>query len=543
MINIRNRDNLFFPGMEPWQGILNKKKLELLQTSWAGIFKKHIVSSLPIKEVSAHFCDDNGRPTKELITVIGSCVLQQMFDLTDIETRDQLAFNEQWHFALDTFNPDEQVISLKTLWNVRNILVSDELANRTFKESTDKLADFYDVDTSFQRLDSVHIHSNMARLGRVRLLSRVITNFLKNLKRHHNELYEDESLSEIVGRYEKEEDTNYFGNVEPSGSKKRLEQVAEDLHSLLSLFSGNEEVTSMYSYKSMDRVFSEQCRLEEGQVVVKAAKEVPSDSLQNPSDPDATYDGHKGQGYQVQLMETYNEKSANEDQTPQLNLITHVEVEPAHNHDSAALKPALEDVKERGLLPEQLTADTSYGSEDNRQKASDRGVELISPVPGRKPERDFSSFKINAETNEIEECIEEHKPETIKHNKKGSITAIWSEEKCNHCARQDSCPSQKGKKGYRLNYKKGEVQTALHRQYEQSEEFKEKYRYRSGIEATNSRYINMTGARRLRYRGLLSVDYAASLKALGINIFRSVRYTVAHGISPPIYTKVAVNYT
>jgi hypothetical protein len=28
--------------------------------------------------------------------------------------------------------------------------------------------------------------------------------------------------------------------------------------------------------------------------------QIGSDSLQNPSDPDATYSGHKGQGYQVQ---------------------------------------------------------------------------------------------------------------------------------------------------------------------------------------------------------------------------------------------------
>jgi hypothetical protein len=32
------------------------------------------------------------------------------------------------------------------------------------------------------------------------------------------------------------------------------------------------------------------------QVVVKPNKEVPSDSLQNPSDPDAGYCGHKGKG-------------------------------------------------------------------------------------------------------------------------------------------------------------------------------------------------------------------------------------------------------
>ena len=48
------------------------------------------------------------------------------------------------------------------------------------------------------------------------------------------------------------------------------------------------------------------------------------DSLQNPSDPDATYSGHKGQGYQVQIMETFScsEDTAEREQT--LNLITHV---------------------------------------------------------------------------------------------------------------------------------------------------------------------------------------------------------------------------
>jgi len=34
----------------------------------------------------------------------------------------------------------------------------------------------------------------------------------------------------------------------------------------------------------------------------------------------------------------------------------------------------------------------------------------------------------------------------------------------------------------------------------------------------------MTGARRLPYRGLKRVDYAARLKALGINIFRTAKF-------------------
>jgi hypothetical protein len=40
---------------------------------------------------------------------------------------------------------------------------------------------------------------------------------------------------------------------------------------------------------------------------LKKPEEIVSDLLQNPSDPDAGYSGHKGQGYQVQVMETYRD--------------------------------------------------------------------------------------------------------------------------------------------------------------------------------------------------------------------------------------------
>ncbi len=546
MIKIRPRNISYFKGMEPWRGRLNKKKIELLQKSWAGVFKDHILQTLPIEEVSKQYSSSMGCPSKDLVTVIGACVLQQIFDFTDVETRDQLAFNEQWHYALDNFNVDDHVISLKTLWNMRNLLVKNDLSKQAFNHATDKLAEVYQVDTRFQRLDSVHIHSNMAQLGRVRLLSRTITSFLRNLKRHDKELYNSADLSELRSRYEKEKNDTYFGNVKPSGSNQRLEEIAQDLHYLIDYFSEHLSITSMNSYKLLRRVFSEQCSLEEEQVIVKAAKEVSSDSIQNPCDPDAGYDGHKGQGYQVQLMETYSKKETNcdlEREESSLNLITYVEVESADHHDSAALEPALAEVESRDMSPDELSADALYGSDANRQKASEYGVDLISPVPGRKPERDLSSFVFNEDNREIEQCPSGNTPWKIKHNKKDSITAIWSQETCESCSIKDKCPVIQSKQGYRLNYKKKNVRTILRRQEEQSAAFKEKYRYRSGIEATNSRYIQMTGARRLRYRGLDRIDYAAKLKALGINIFRAARHELFGRCSAPKPSDLALNFS
>lgn len=43
---------------------------------------------------------------------------------------------------------------------------------------------------------------------------------------------------------------------------------------------------------------------------------------------------------------------------------------------------------------------------------------------------------------------------------------------------------------------------------------------RSGIEATNSEYDRLTGVKHLRVRGFKAVRFCATIKALGINIFR-----------------------
>jgi len=531
MIKVKNRNNLYFEGMDPWENALSAKKLSLLRESWAEVFRQHILPYMPVQHITKYFAKTTGRPTKELFSTCGACVLQQIFDLTDTETIDQLAFNQQWHYAVDVLDQKDQVISLKTLWNMRKILITDKTAKSIFNDATDKLSEVYQVDTSLQRLDSVHIHSNMARLGRVRLLARVCTNFLVNLKRQHKTEYENVS-EQLKSRYEKEQKSTYFGDCKPSESQKRLEDIAQDISELINQFKGDTEIHALYSYKTLQRVFSEHCLMKDDRIIVKPNKDVSPDSLQNPSDPDAGYDAHKGQGYQVQIMETYSRKTSKDDKTESLELITHVEVEPAYCHDSKALEPALEDVEERNLLPEELEADTLYGSRANKKKAEKLGVNLIAPLPGNKPKNNLVDFEFDSETHEIKQCPQGHVPTKIKHNKKDTMTGIWSEEICEACPVLSTCAVKKAKQGFRLLYNHNEVEAALHRRYEQSEEFKDRYRYRAGIEATNSRYIHMTGARRMRYRGLMRIDYAAKLKALGINMFRTARFMVMQAENP-----------
>jgi hypothetical protein len=507
---------------------LGPKRRKLLDESWAGLFREKILPELPVERMIPFFSPDMGRPTKEIYAMLGAILFQQIFDLTDEETVSQMAFNLQWHYALD--NPEEsdgvKYICLKTLWSMRNILTDEDLDTVLFEKITDTLAKVFEVDTSKQRIDSVHIKSNMRRLGRIGILVRCLHKFLVNLKRQYKELFET-LPQELVEKYLSEKAVACFSMVKPSDTERTLTSVSEDLFQVVQHFMDDPQVKAMYSYSLLLRVLHEQCRVKEtadGQLVameVKSSKEIPSDSLQNPSDPDAGYSGHKGQGYQVQIMETYSTAAEEETSTPKLELITHVQVEPAHQSDAHALIPALEATAEKGLEPQEVLADSLYGSDENCEAAKTMGVEVVSPVMGAPTEKVLllADFEF-AESGKVLQCPQGCAPVKVK-GKGNRYTASFVLEECQNCPRRSACPVVLGKKHYYLRYDRKAVRLAQRRAREETPEFRDRYRFRAGIEGTISAYDARTGVKQLRVRGLEAVRFCATLKATGVNIFRA----------------------
>jgi len=537
---IHTRDHKTAYVFDPWH-LLGQKRRKLMDGSWAALFREHILCELPVNKVAPFFSETYGRPTKELYTALGVLLLQQIHDLSDEETVSQLAFNLQWHYALDIVDESDEAkyLCAKTLWNMRDLVIENHLDEILFECTTEVLARVFNVDTSAQRIDSVHVKSNMRRLGRIGIFAKSINAFLINLKRHHQDLF-DALAQDLVERYLRDKALSCFSLVKPSQAQKTLETVSGDLFHLVQRFADHPQVSSMYSYATMVRVLKEHCEIKEeegapAELRVKASREIPSDSLQNPSDPDATYSGHKGQGYQVQVMETYctNEDEQERDKT--LNLITHVEVQRACESDAHALIPALESAIERDLAPAQVLADSLYGSDENSEKAEAMGVEVVSPTMGAEKDDiiSLSAFSLS-EKGEITACPQGHAPVKVKH-KKHRYTVAFDSSHCIHCPFREACPVKPGKKHHYLRYEDKTMRVATRRAKEWTPEFKDKYRWRAGIEATMSEYDRITGVKRLQVRGFPAARYCAKLKAIGVNLFRAtaVRNALKGQEGPP----------
>jgi hypothetical protein len=499
---------------------LGPKRLALLEASWAHLFREEILHKLPVEKLFPLYSDTTGRRTKELHAMLGLVLLQQMEDLTDEEAVQQFAFNIMWQYALNITDAADfsAYVAPRTLWTMRDTVGRLGLEQAIFEHVTDALKKLFALDPSKQRLDSVHIFSNMAHLGRIRLFVRTLRKFLVNLKRHHPEFYA--ALGEVASRYEEKNDGQFA--VKPTESSRKLQEVGNDCFDLIERFRDQEAVVAMTSYQLLVRLFHEQCVVESGEagttVTVKPNKEVPSDSLQNPSDPDAGYSGHKGKGYQMQVMETYSlDKS-------QPDLITHVQVEPAHHSDAQALLPAIEETEKRDLSPTELLADSLYGGDDNVEKAKERGVEVVAPTMGN-PSHPISlaDFRFSA-SEEILFCPMGHPPQRTKPGKKGGRIVHFDKALCDACPRQSDCPVKRCKHSATISYDAKALRLARRRAKERTAAFREIYRYRAGVEATMSDLDRLTGLKRLRVRGMVAVRVAATLKATGLNILRSAEF-------------------
>ncbi|GAG09825.1 unnamed protein product, partial [marine sediment metagenome] len=247
-------------------------------------------------------------------------------------------------------------------------------------------------------------------------------------------------------------------------------------------------------------------------------EKIPATSLQG-SDDDATY-GHKGKGYQAQVAETCDPEN-------EMEVVTHVSVEGAHESDQHATTVVLDDLESKGCKPETLLADTNYGSGRNIVDAAQRGVDLVSPSCGPKPKADeggfiLDDFMFSSDGERIEHCPMGQEPVEQGVCGKDRRYARMDARRCGRCSWTGRCPARRSDRAttVTLTWSPSGGATSARRYRERTKEFKDGYRLRSGIEATNSEYKRPYGGGRLRVRGSPAVARTVKFKFMALNIRR-----------------------
>jgi hypothetical protein len=520
---------------DPWE-YLGPQRRKLLEQSWAGVFRDYLLQHLPVNELAAGFRDDFGRPSKDLSVALGALILQQLHDLTDQQTTEAVALNIAWHYALDIRHESDAYLCERTLRNYRRRILKLGLDELLFQTLTDRLIQEFGVDTAKQRLDSTTVKSAIRGLTRLGILVEATSKFLRERKRKLPGRYAEVD-AELVRKYVERQGDGCFANTRPSESKRRLPEAARDVYELVEQFRRT-EAAGLESFQLLEQIFQEQCEVtgdDQAPVAIRPPRNSDCDGIVSPADPDARYNKHRGVGYLVQVMETYTESTSAEppgSQPPKPDLITHVAVDKLTLHDRDALEPALDDADKRGRKPKELLADSHYGSNECLAKGRQRGVEIVSPAMTAKGKLQgkltLEDFELG-DDGRVLRCSAGKEPiETSVADLR--IQVLFDQTVCQGCPHRDNCPAAAvGRKERRWQYTHDRVKQRERRLSDASDEFRDRYRWRAGIEATMSRFKHQMGMARLRVRGMAKVTYTALLRALGLNIHRVAAYRAAIG--------------
>lgn len=517
-----------------------------LDGSWARPFRDEVYPLLLREE--GRFSDlyaEEGRPNWSVARLVGLMLLQEVSALTDQEALDHLSFDLRWHRALD-LPAEDAYLSRRSLVAFRSRLVRGDPEGKRFREVFDAIVrsamERLQVEGVEARLDSTHIMSNIHTRGRVDLFSSTLGLFVRIVK--------SETPGELswlppdLLAWASDEQEGVFGGWEPGGGKTLLADLARWLVAARDAFAAHPGIRESEPYLLVVRLIDEHIEvvqpagepsgggegLPSEPVEVRVHKPAsPGASMQSPHDPDAGY-GHKGPGYEAQIVETCNNKGT--------ELIVDFEVHRSGISDHGKAADAIERLEERDLVPDTLYVDTGYVSAAAIEDATKVGLDLHGPV-NEGPLKSQAEilgrdhWEVDPETGRLSHCPQGHP--VLRHaertNPSGVVRAhaYIHGQHCRDCPVASTClarPPNSGKKGHHHIEDSPDLHLRDRRITEQrTEPWKQKYRIRAGIEATNSELKRLHGLGRLRVRRLPRVKLAVTVKLAACNVKRWMQAT------------------
>ncbi|HET6443928.1 MAG TPA: IS1182 family transposase [candidate division Zixibacteria bacterium] len=269
-----------------------------------------------------------------------------------------------------------------------------------------------------------------------------------------------------------------------------------------------------------------------GQVRFKGNRELgrASEAIESPYDTEARYRSRyatKWTGYMVHVTETCEEDD--------VHLITHVETTEATVHESQKIESIHQALVGKGARPGVHLVNSAYmDAEWLVQSRQQHQIDLVGPA------RSNNSWQTRVEGAYDLEQFEIDWDEQVVYCPQGKQSGNWKEGldnvgaaviyvqfssmDCRSCPERSLCTRSKRRRaiGFRPREQYEALQQA--RQWLESEEGKQLYNRRAGIEGTISQVVRAFGLRQTRYRGLAKTHLQHIATAAAINLDRLVAW-------------------
>jgi hypothetical protein len=283
---------------------LTERETKHLKGSWAEIFSKKIFPFIDEDRFKVLYSDNPAtRPNNPVNVYFGLLILREVFNQSDEEVLNSLMFDLRYQYALHTTSFQEQPVSKNSLTNFRAAVYSYnqehgiDLIQEEIEAHAKTFSKLLKIEGKTIRMDSLMVSSSCKKLSRLEIIYSTVARLIKVIDKNA-------TLPENFKPYLEEShynDTIYRSRDKDLNSK--IKKVLKDGLRLHYLYRKNKEISKTEEFKLLSRLLKEQNG--------KSSKKISPDSLQNPTDPDATY-RKKGKkkhlGYTVNLVEKFDAK-------------------------------------------------------------------------------------------------------------------------------------------------------------------------------------------------------------------------------------------
>jgi len=487
---------------------LTERERRYLQTSWAEAFSKKIFPFIKEDRFSVLYsANPASRPNNPVNVYFGLLILREIFGQSDEEALHSLMFDIRYQHALHTTSFAEQPVSKNSLTNFRkavyryNQKYGCDLIQQEIEAQAEGFSKLLNIDGKTIRMDSLMISSSCRKLSRLEIIYSTVARLIKVIDKN--------ILPERFKPYL--EEGHYHDTIDRARDEDlngKIKKVLKDGLRLYHLYRKNKEIKQTEEFKLLSRMLKEQ----KG----KSSKRIAPHSLQNPTDPDATY-RKKGKqkhiGYTANMVEKFDDQN---------RMIEGYDLQQNTYSDQ---KFAEDTISKLPVEKDEVTAlvDGAYYSEDIDKKAKAKGIKMFpTNLVGGGKNSNAAQFEIDEKEHLVTKCPSGHKSITSTF-KAGSYRAHFDKKHCNYCPFRKDCSVIKQKKSYLFRVSEKTLHRCQLITKMGTSKYQELARKRAGIEGIPSALRRRYKIDHLPVRGLIRVKVWLGFKISAINCKRLIK--------------------